>query len=251
MPGKKLLQIDPERLPRHIGVVMDGNGRWANQRGMERSRGHREGSKAVRRIVRTCRRLGIANLTLFAFSAQNWGRPAVEVRALMNLLAEFIVKEWQEIMQRDIRVVRLGELRRVPPEVRKQLESLILATRKNRSMTLALALSYGSREEIARAARNLARRARNGKIKPEQVDSRLFSSFLYTARMPDPDLIIRTGGEQRISNFLLWQSAYAEFYFSNKLWPDFGEQDLLKALADYQKRRRRFGLTDEQIDGGS
>ncbi|HUU00145.1 MAG TPA: isoprenyl transferase [Myxococcota bacterium] len=250
MPGTSIKRIDPKRLPRHVGIIMDGNGRWACRRGMERSLGHREGSKAVRRVVRTCRRLGIANLTLFAFSAQNWGRPPGEVRALMNLLAEFIVKEWQEIMQRDIRVVRLGELRRVPPDVREQLMNLIAATRKNRSMTLALALSYGSREEITRAARNLVRRARLGKIEPEQVDSRRFSSFLYTAGMPDPDLIIRTGGEKRISNFLLWQSAYAEFHFSNKLWPDFGEQDLLRALADYQKRRRRFGLTDEQIEQG-
>lgn len=229
---------------------MDGNGRWANRRGLDRSQGHRAGSKAVRRVVRTCRRLGLANLTLFAFSAQNWGRPVGEVRALMNLLSEFIAKEWQEIMQRDIRVVSLGELRRVPPDVRRRLKSLVVATRKNRSMTLALALSYGSREEIARAARRLAHRAVRGKIAPRRIDPATFSSFLYTAGMPDPDLIIRTGGEKRISNFLLWQSAYAELYFSNKLWPDFGEQDLLRALVDFQKRRRRFGLTDEQLEDG-
>ena len=244
---RKNPKVDRQRLPRHIGIIMDGNGRWAKLRGLARTRGHRAGSKAVRAAVKTCRSLGVRNLTLFAFSAQNWGRPREEVRALMDLLAEFIAREWQEIMDREIRVINLGELRRVPRDVRTRLKNLIAATRKNRSMTLALALSYGAREEIARAARNLGRRMQAGKLLPKDLDSRVFSDALYTNGLPDPDLIIRTGGERRISNFLLWQSAYAELYFSPKLWPDFTRTDLFKAIADYQRRRRRFGLTDEQI----
>ncbi len=240
-------KVDPRRLPCHVGIIMDGNGRWAKLRGLSRTRGHRAGSRAVRAVVRTCRRIGVRNLTLFAFSAQNWGRPRDEVQALMELLAEFIAREWQEIMDRDIRVINLGELRRVPRYVRARLKSLIKATRKNRSMTLALALSYGAREEIVRAARNLGRRMRAGRLAPEDLDVGAFSDALYTRGLPDPDLIIRTGGERRISNFLLWQSAYAELYFSKKLWPDFTGKDLLAAVADYQRRRRRFGLTDEQI----
>jgi undecaprenyl diphosphate synthase len=240
-------KVDRKRLPRHIGIIMDGNGRWAKLRGFSRARGHRAGSQAVRTVVKACRSIGVQNLTLFAFSAQNWGRPREEVQALMELLAEFIAKEWQEIMDRDIRVINLGELRRVPPDVRTRLKSMIVATRKNRSMTLALALSYGAREEIVRAARNLGRRMRAGKLSPKDLDVNVFSNALYTSDLPDPDLIIRTGGEMRISNFLLWQSAYAELYFSTKLFPDFSRQDLLLAIADYQRRRRRFGLTDEQI----
>lgn len=241
-------RVDRRALPRHIGIVMDGNGRWARMRGWERTRGHRVGSRAVRRVVRACRRLGVDVLTLFAFSAQNWGRPESEVRTLMDLLGEFIIKEWQEIMERDIRVIHLGELRRVPAQVRTKLKQLEAASAGNRSMTLALALSYGSREELTRACRNLVRRAAAGKLEPREVDPALVTSKLYTARLPDPDLIIRTGGERRISNFLLWQAAYAELYFTDVLWPDFVTDDLYAAIADYQHRRRRFGLTDEQLD---
>lgn len=241
-------RVDRRAMPRHIGIVMDGNGRWARMRGWERTRGHRAGSRAVRRVVRACRRLGVEVLTLFAFSAQNWGRPETEVRTLMDLLGEFIIKEWQEIMERDIRVIHLGELRRVPVEVRARLKQLEAASARNRSMTLALALSYGSREELTRACRNLVRRAASGKLQPHEVDPARVASKLYTARLPDPDLIIRTGGERRISNFLLWQAAYAELYFSDVLWPDFVTDHLYEAIADYQRRRRRFGLTDEQLD---
>jgi undecaprenyl diphosphate synthase len=244
------LPIDPDRLPEHIGIIMDGNGRWAKKRGLDRTRGHRAGSRAVRAVVRTCRSIGVPYLTLFAFSAQNWGRPRDEVRALMDLLGEFIAKEWQEIMEKDIRVIHLGELRRVPADVRGKFKDLIQATRNNRSMTLALALSYGSREEIARTARNLCRRVQVGKLSWSEVDAEMISSELYTRSQPDPDLIIRTGGESRVSNFLLWQSAYAEYYFSTKLWPDFTGKDLLKAIVDFQRRRRRFGLTDEQAQQG-
>jgi undecaprenyl diphosphate synthase len=249
-PKKNNPKVDRKRLPRHIGIIMDGNGRWARLRGLNRTRGHRAGSKAVRAAVKTCRSLGVSNLTLFAFSAQNWGRPPEEIRALMDLLAEFIAREWQEIMDRDIRVINLGELRRVPKDVRRRLQALITASKKNRSMTLALALSYGAREEITRAAKNLGNRMKAGKLDPKDLDPAMFSGALYTNGLPDPDLIIRTGGEHRISNFLLWQSAYAELYFSPKLWPDFTRQDLLKAIADFQRRRRRFGLTDEQVGRG-
>jgi len=241
------LPIDPARLPRHIGIIMDGNGRWATRRGLDRTRGHRAGSKAVREVVKVCRSMGVSFLTLFAFSAQNWERPRREVLALMDLLGEFIASEWREIMERDIRVVQLGESRRVPENVRRQLRRLIRETRRNRSMTLALALSYGAREEIVRAARILCRRVAAGKMSCRELDEASLEGVLDTRGMPDPDLIIRTGGERRVSNFLLWQSAYAEYVFSRKLWPDFKAQDLRKAVLSYQKRRRRFGLTDEQI----
>ncbi len=241
-------RIDPAKLPRHIGIIMDGNGRWARQRGWMRTRGHRAGSHAVRRVVRACRRLGIEVLTLYAFSAQNWGRPEHEVRTLMNLLGEFIAKEWQEIMEREIRVVHLGELRRVPAVVRQQLRTLERASARNRAMTLALALSYGAREEMVRAARKLIRRGLAGKLAPADVDSTTIAAALDTARLPDPDLIIRTGGERRLSNFMLWQCAYAELHFSDRLWPDFKVEDLRAAIADYQHRRRRYGLIDEQLD---
>jgi undecaprenyl diphosphate synthase len=241
-------RIDPAKLPRHIGIIMDGNGRWARQRGWVRTRGHRAGSHAVRRVVRACRRLGIEVLTLYAFSAQNWGRPEHEVATLMNLLGEFIAKEWQEIMEREIRVVHLGELRRVPAVVRRQLRALERASSRNRAMTLALALSYGAREEMVRAARKLIRRGLAGKLAPADVDSGTIAAALDTARLPDPDLIIRTGGERRLSNFMLWQCAYAELHFSDRLWPDFKVEDLRAAIADYQHRRRRYGLIDEQLD---
>ncbi len=238
--------LDRGRLPRHIGIIMDGNGRWATARGLDRSRGHRAGSRAVRAVVRACRRLGVPVLTLFAFSTENWGRPRAEVHALMELLSEFIAREWQEIMRREIRVVHLGDLRRVPGEVRRQLLSLERATRHHRRMTLALALSYGSREEIARACRRLAARAAAGRLRPAAIGTAEVAAALDTRELPDPDLIIRTGGELRLSNFLLWQGAYAELFFSKRLWPDFTESDLRAAIADFQSRRRRFGLTDEQ-----
>jgi undecaprenyl diphosphate synthase len=241
-------RLDRARLPAHIGVIMDGNGRWAKARGRERSSGHRAGAKAVRRVVRACRRVGIRTLTLFAFSAQNWGRPEDEVRLLMELLYEFIVQEWREIMARDIRVVHLGELRRVPVEVRDKLRALVQASRHNRSMTLALALSYGGREEIVRAARTLAGRAARGRLQARAVDEARVDAAMYTHGLPDLDLLIRTGGERRVSNFLLWQSAYAELFFTDVLWPDFRVADLRAAIADFQDRRRRFGLTDEQVD---
>jgi undecaprenyl diphosphate synthase len=241
--------LDRRRLPAHIGVIMDGNGRWAKARGRERTYGHRAGARAVRRIVRACRRMGVRCLTLFAFSAQNWGRPRDEVAALMELLGEFIVQEWREIMARDIRVVHLGELDRVPRDVSDKLRALVRASRGNRSMTLALALSYGGREEIVRAARRLSERAARGRLAPARVDEARVAAALYSRGLPELDLLIRTGGERRISNFLLWQSAYSELYFADVLWPDFKVADLRRAIRDFQARRRRFGLTDEQIAG--
>lgn len=240
------LPIDPNRLPRHIGIVMDGNGRWATTRGLSRNEGHRAGSRAVRRVVRCCRSIGIQNLTLFAFSAQNWGRPKQEVEALMSLLGEFILKEWDEIMDKRIRVIHLGESRRIPKEVRERLRVLIQATRHHEAMTLALALSYGAREELIRATRMLCQRVQRGKLSPDAVDEEALGRALYTAKLPDPDLIIRTGGDLRLSNFLLWQAAYAELWFSPKLWPDFAAKDLLEAICEFQRRNRRLGLTDEQ-----
>jgi undecaprenyl diphosphate synthase len=241
-----MVQIDPCELPRHIGVIMDGNGRWAQKRGKKRTAGHRAGAQAVRRVVRTCRKLSIENLTLYAFSAQNWGRPEEEIAALMDLLGQFIIDEWQEIMDRDIRVMHLGDLRRIPALVRERFRKLIAASKHNKSMTLALALNYGAREELVRAAKNLVRRASKGKLEACQVTEELLSRSLYTCDLPDPDLIIRTGGESRVSNFLLWQSAYAELFFSEILWPDFKKEHLISAIFDFQQRRRRFGLTDEQ-----
>ncbi len=240
-------RVDRAQLPGHIGIIMDGNGRWAKARGRERTFGHRAGARAVRRVVRACRRLGVRALTLFAFSAQNWGRPEDEVRILMELLYEFIVQEWREIMARDIRVVHLGELGRVPIEVRDKLRALVSASRHNRSMTLALALSYGGREEIVRAARLLAGRAARGALRAAEVDEPRVARAMYTRGLPELDLLVRTGGERRISNFLLWQSAYAELSFTDVLWPDYRVADLHAAIADFQHRRRRFGLTDEQV----
>ena len=237
---------DKKNLPSHVGIIMDGNGRWARIRGMDRTRGHRAGARAVRKVVRECRRLGIPYLTLYAFSAQNWGRPRREVEGLMNLLAEFIGREWDDIMRRDIRVIQIGDTKKIPRPVLERLRALVRASRRNRSMTLALALSYGSREEILRAARRLVRRASAGKLRAGQVTEQSFGRMLYTAGLPDPDLIIRTGGEKRLSNFLLWQAAYSELVFVRKLWPDFDEKDLHRALREYGRRCRRFGLTDEQ-----
>jgi undecaprenyl diphosphate synthase len=244
--SRHVFSIDKERIPLHVAIIMDGNGRWASQRGWGRTAGHRAGSKAVRTTVRLCRSLGIQTLTLYAFSVQNWGRPHSEVQLLMSLLGEFILKEWKEIMEKDIRVVHLGDLQKIPAGVRKQFTSLMQASKKNRSMTLALALSYGAREEIARAVRVLGRRILNHKLDPAQINPEIIDSVLDTRGLSDPDLIIRTGGERRISNFLLWQSAYSEYVFTPTLWPDFGRGDLLAAIADYQKRQRRFGLTSEQ-----
>ncbi len=233
--------IEGRNLPRHVGIIMDGNGRWAELRGERREAGHKAGSAAVRRIVRVGRRLGLDALTLYAFSEQNWARPPGEVDALMGLLREYLVSEWDEIMGNGIRLVAIGDVSRLPEPVRDALDPLRSASSHNGAMTLALALSYGGREEIATAARELAAEAVAGRITPDQIDVAALSARIPSLSVGDPDLIIRTGGEQRISNFLLFGAAYAELAFTDRLWPDFTEDDLFAAIASYQRRERRFG----------
>jgi len=238
--------VEARNLPRHVGIIMDGNGRWAELRGEPRETGHKAGSAAVRRIVRVCRRLGLDALTLYAFSEQNWARPAGEVEALMGLLREFLVSERDEILHNDIRLVAIGDLSRLPEGVREVLDPLRRASSDNGKMTLALALSYGGREEIARAARDLAMECVAGTLDPATIDAATLGARLPSLGVGDPDLIIRTGGEFRISNFLLYGAAYAELAFFDRLWPDFTEDDLFAAIGSYQRRERRFGLVGKQ-----
>jgi undecaprenyl diphosphate synthase len=238
--------VEARNLPRHVGIIMDGNGRWAELRGEPREAGHKAGSAAVRRIVRVCRRLGLDALTLYAFSEQNWARPAGEVDALMGLLREFLVSERDEILHNDIRLVAIGDLSRLPEGVREVLDPLRRASSDNGKMTLALALSYGGREEIAAAARDLATECVAGKLDPAAIDAATLGARLPSLGVGDPDLIIRTGGEFRISNFLLYGAAYAELAFFDRLWPDFTEDDLFAAVGSYQRRERRFGLVGKQ-----
>jgi undecaprenyl diphosphate synthase len=226
-------------LPRHVAVIMDGNGRWAEARGLPRVAGHREGAEAVRAVVRTARRVGLEALTLYAFSMQNWARPADEVGALMHLLLEFLESEQGEMQENAIRLNAIGDLDRLPRDVRESLRAVMAATRRNGGLTLTLALSYGGREELVHAARAAAAAG--------PVDEASLAAHLWTQGLPELDLLIRTSGERRISNFLLWQAAYAELYFSDVLWPDFRDAAFLGAIADYQARERRFGLTGAQV----
>ena len=237
-----MVLIDADKLPRHVGIIMDGNGRWASLRQLPRKDGHREGSRAVRRVVRLARRVGIEALTLYAFSFQNWDRPHDEVLALMRLLVEYLVDERDEILTNGIRLEAVGDLDRLPAPVRSALDELRKASADNHGMVLTLALSYGGREEIAAAARDLACAAARGEIDPNPIDAALLGSRLPSLRVGEPDLVIRTGGEKRISNFLLYGLAYAELHFCDRLWPDFSEDDFFAALASYQQRERRFGL---------
>ncbi len=239
--------VEVSRLPRHVGIIMDGNGRWAESRGEPREAGHKAGARAVRRVVRIARRLGLDALTLYAFSEQNWARPTGEVEALMGLLREFLITERDEILDNSIRLVAIGDVSRLPPFVRDVLDPLRNASSSNGKMTLALALSYGGREEIAAAARDLALEAVADRLDARTIDAKLLGARLPSLSVGDPDLIIRTGGEQRLSNFLLYGAAYAELAFTDRLWPDFDERDLFEAIASYQRRERRFGLTSHQI----
>ena len=239
--------IDPQKLPRHIAIIMDGNGRWAKSHAMGRILGHRKGAESVRVTVRTCRRIGIEVLTLYAFSMENWLRPAEEIRALMKLLKEYLDMEEDEMMEQNIRLMAVGKLDLLDKNVLEKLQYTMEKTSKNVKMVLNLALSYGGREEIAMAARDILTDGLAGKIKPDEIDQQLIQRYLYTRELPDPDLLIRTGGEWRISNFLLFQMAYTEFYFTKTLWPDFREEELLEAIAQFQKRERRFGRTSEQL----
>ena len=233
--------LDPANLPRHVAVIMDGNGRWAKKRFMNRIKGHEKGSETVRTVVRTSRELGISVLTLYAFSTENWQRPKAEVAALMMLLDRFLKSERKEMMDNDIRLNTIGQIDRLPGFVRKVLEEIMQVTGQNRSMTLNLALSYGARNEIVRMVRSIAEKSISGDITPEAISEQLVSDHLYTADFPDPDLLIRTSGEMRISNFLLWQIAYSEIYITKTLWPDFSKEEYLQILKDYQQRERRFG----------
>jgi undecaprenyl diphosphate synthase len=244
---KDMSLVEARNLPGHVGIIMDGNGRWAQLRGQARGAGHREGAAAVRRTVRAARRLGLRALTLYAFSEQNWARPEEEVDSLMHLLREFLETERNEILENGIRLNAVGNLGRLPSLVRAVLDPLRHDSEANTHMTLTLALSYGGREEIADAARELARAVAAGRLRPDDVTPEALHDRMPSLIMGDPDLVIRTGGERRISNFLLYGLAYAELYFADVLWPDFTESDLFSAVASYQRRERRFGLTADQV----
>jgi undecaprenyl diphosphate synthase len=239
--------IELERVPRHVAIIMDGNGRWAQERGLERIEGHREGIESVREVIRACRDYGVGTLTLYAFSIENWNRPRGEVKGLMELLEQYLSTELGEVMEQGARVHSIGRLDRLPPSTRRAVEHAVEETAGNEGMNLVFALSYGGRAEIVDAARRMARDAEQGKIDPEVMDEKEFAAYLYTADLPDPDLLIRTGAEQRVSNFLLWQIAYAELHMSSRMWPDFRRADFEAALLDYQRRERRFGLTSAQV----
>jgi undecaprenyl diphosphate synthase len=242
-----LSRIDCNRIPRHIAIIMDGNGRWANQRDLPRIDGHRQGAETVRRITRCCRKLGVEALTLYAFSDENWQRPKTEVAQLMELLAKFLVSERDEMRDNQISLRILGAFERLPDFVQKLMKEALEYTAGSHKMTLNLALSYGARNEILRAVRKAVAAVKAGKLRDDQIDADTFANFLDTAGLPDPDLMIRTSGEFRISNFLLWQLAYTEIHVTPVLWPDFMDEDLYWAILDFQSRERRFGLTGEQL----
>ncbi|TXD41638.1 isoprenyl transferase [Lujinxingia vulgaris] len=235
-------------VPRHVAVIMDGNGRWAVQRGMARIRGHHEGANAVRRVVESCRYLGVEILTLYAFSSQNWGRPRDEVSGLMTLFDLYIKKERKRLLQNGIRMQVIGDRERLSPKLQKAIGELEARSAENNGMILQVAVSYGGREEITQAARNIARDAVAGKLDVDAINEDTISDYLYTRGRLDPDLVIRTSGECRVSNFLLWQIAYSELFITETLWPDFDETKLIEAFEDYSRRQRRFGQTGEQIE---
>jgi undecaprenyl diphosphate synthase len=242
-----LQNIDTNNLPRHLAIIMDGNGRWAKQQGLLRAFGHENGSKSVKIIIEACANLGIENLTLYAFSTENWNRPKLEVDTLMKILIKELRKELPTLLSNNIKLNTIGNLEKMPKSAQKELLDVIEKTKNNTEMTLTLALSYGSREEIINAVKNISDKVKNNIISIDSIDDSIINEHLYTQNLPDVDLLIRTSGEHRISNFLLWQIAYAEMYFTDVLWPDFKEDDLYEAIISYQKRERRFGKTSEQI----
>ena len=241
---------DLERLPTHLAIIMDGNGRWARRHNLSREKGHERGSETTRKVVTFCRKIGIPILTLYAFSLENWSRPAEEVEALMRLLHLFLKQELKALMENNIRLMAMGQLHLLPNRVRRRLLAVCRITRKNDGLILNLAISYGGRAEIVDGVKRVVEDVQRGRLNCDGIDEKTFSQYLYSPELPDPDLLIRTGGEMRISNFLLWQSAYTEICVSQKLWPDFDENDLMEALIDFQNRERRFGLTSEQIKVG-
>ena len=241
-------ELDNTRIPQHIAIIMDGNGRWASERGKERSFGHQAGVDTVRRITSECVRLGVKFLTLYTFSTENWSRPADEISALMGLVLSSL--EDEIFMKNNVRFQVIGDMGRLPQEVQQKLRETMEHTAHNTAMTMVVALSYSSRWELTKAARELAQAVKAGTLQPEDIDENLIGGRMETAFMPDPELLIRTGGEVRVSNFLLWQIAYSELYFCDTYWPDFDEQDLHRAIASYQARQRRFGKTGGQIESG-
>lgn len=240
-------QINKTKLPAHIAIIMDGNGRWAKQKGMVRVFGHENGTKAVRQAVEASAEIGIKNLTLYAFSTENWNRPKLEVQTLMKLLVKSLKKEIKTLQDNEIKLQAIGHLEDLPKNAIEELQYVIDQTKNNENMTLTLALSYGSRDEIVKAIKDISSKVKNNIISVDTIDESIINKHLYTQNLPDVDLLIRTSGEHRISNFLLWQIAYAELYFTDILWPDFTKEDLYEAILNYQNRERRFGKTSEQL----
>ena len=245
---KYMDQIDLLKLPRHIAIIMDGNGRWAKEKGKLRVFGHRNGVVSVRDVVEGAVNLGVNYLTLYTFSSENWNRPKLEVMAIMELMVNTIHKEIENFMKKNVRLNAIGDLDMLPDKCNRELNNAIEKTSGNTGLVLTLALSYSSRREMVHAARNIALKVQNGELNIDDIDEEVFENNLFTGGMPNPELLIRTSGEFRISNYLLWQIAYAELYFTSKLWPDFRKDDLYEAILDYQKRERRFGKTSEQVN---
>jgi len=244
MKGKLESYVDPNKLPKHVVIIMDGNGRWAKKKNLDRISGHKEGMKSVRAVMKGAKDLGIKHMTLYAFSAQNWNRPEEEVKALMELLKQYLLKEGERLLENDIRLNAIGRLWELPGDVYQVLTDTIEKTRNCRELTLTLALSYGGREEIIDAVKRISS---DKSISPDDINQSNFSGYLYTSGLPEPDLLIRTSGEMRLSNFMLWQLAYTEIYVTKTLWPNFRKRHLIKAILNYQRRERRFGLTGEQV----
>lgn len=240
--------LNKDNLPVHIAIIMDGNGRWAQKQGKKRIFGHKNGAKAVREVVEGCAEIGIKNLTLYAFSTENWNRPKMEVDMLMKLLVSSLKKEVKTLMDNNIKLNTIGNIQALPGNICKELIEVVEKTRNNSHMTLTIALSYGSREELTNVVKQIANKVKNNIISAESIDESVINKHLYTQNLPDVDLLIRTSGEHRISNFLLWQIAYAELYFTEVLWPDFKKEHLLQAIINYQNRERRFGKTSEQLN---
>jgi undecaprenyl diphosphate synthase len=240
--------LDPENIPQHVAIIMDGNGRWAKQKGKLRTFGHLSGVKSVREVVEGGAELGVRYITLYAFSTENWNRPKLEIRVLMELFVSTIAKETKTLNKNNIRLKAIGNLTDLPSKCQKELQAAIDLTANNTHMTLILALSYSSKWEITNAVKQISEKVKIGELAPENIDQDLINDHLATKDIPDPELMIRTSGEHRVSNFLLWQMAYSEFYFTDVLWPDFKKQNLCNAIVDFQNRERRFGKTSEQID---
>ena len=243
----KINKLDKDNIPEHLAIIMDGNGRWAKKRGLRREQGHIEGKKSVKKIIESCIELGIKYLTLYAFSTENWNRPKIEIDFLMQLLFLSLNDEFENLNKNNIKFDTIGNLERLPKKISNYLEKVKLETNGNSTLTLTLALSYGSRYELIDAMKEISLKVKNNIISSKNIDETVINNHLYTRNLPDVDLLIRTSGEKRISNFLLWQIAYSELYFTEKLWPDFEKKDLYKALICYQNRERRFGKTSDQI----